>query len=594
MTDAVLTTPWEVDQPIPWPEYPRPQMRRSAESWFNLNGIWSLKISKGEQAPFYAGQIQVPFPPESQLSGVGHILQPDEKLEYSRQFQFEVLPDERYLLHFGAVDYLAHVTINGASSSPLVHRGGFLPFTFEITDRLVSGENSITVDVFDPTDRKMQQRGKQVLKPRGIYYTSVSGIWQTVWIERVAAAFIRSLRITPDFDLQSVEISAEVDGRALDGLEWRAEVSFEGRDLVVGKANAGETLTLAVPEMHAWHPDHPHLYDLRIQLLKDGSVVDEIESYFAMRKFGRVKDEKGYWRFALNNEELFLYGPLDQGYWPEGLFTPPSEEAMIWDLEYTKAIGCNMVRKHVKVEPLSWYSACDRLGLIVWQDMPNGGKKYSDVMAFITIMTGYHRNDRTFLGRYGRQHAEDREEFERELKIMMDTLYNHPCIAVWVPFNESWGQFESLRIAKWISDYDSSRLVDHASGWFDQGGGDFQSRHVYFKPLSARQPDHRILVVSEFGGFSLPVHGHMWDENKKFGYRYFEESDKLQEAYLALLKNEVEPLIPLGLAGAIYTQTTDIESEVNGYLTYDRKVQKMDAQVLREAHEHLINWRQAQ
>ncbi|HSN94383.1 MAG TPA: glycoside hydrolase family 2 TIM barrel-domain containing protein, partial [Anaerolineaceae bacterium] len=380
----------------------------------------------------------------------------------------------------------------------------------------------------------------------------------------------------------------KINGEKTGNWSLRIE-AFDGeRQVVTVNSPIGAETLLAIPEPIKWTPENPHLYDLRVQLLKDEKLVDEVASYFAMRKFGKKQDASGYWRFTLNGEILFLYGPLDQGYFPDGLYTAPNAAAMRYDLEYTKAIGCNMVRKHIKVEPLTWYRACDELGLIIWQDMPNGGHKCEDWLSVFTIFTGFHRNDRNFLRRFGRTDEANRAKFIEELKEMIAHLYNIPSIAVWVPFNESWGQFESLKTAELVKQLDPTRLVDHASGWFDQGGGDFQSRHVYFKKLSASQPDQRILAVTEFGGYSLMVPGHTWDETVKFGYRFLDSEGALTKAYLDLLTNEVKPLIAKGLAAAIYTQTTDVEAEVNGYLTYDRKVEKMDRERIRQQHEELI------
>jgi beta-galactosidase/beta-glucuronidase len=306
-----------------------------------------------------------------------------------------------------------------------------------------------------------------------------------------------------------------------------------------------------------------------------------------MRKFGLMKDAKGYLRFALNDQPLFLYGPLDQGYFPDGLYTPPSEEAMLFDIEYTKRIGCNMIRKHIKVESLRWYYACDRLGMIVWQDMPNGGLIDGEVVATLSLIFGFHRNDTRRLNRFGRDDSENRARYRSELQGMLDHLHNSACIAVWVPFNESWGQFQSGDVAKWVKEYDPTRLVEHASGWFDQGAGDFQSKHIYFKKLKRPKQDHRAFVVSEFGGYSLKAAGHLWNENKKFGYRFYKTSETLTDAYLSLLEKELKPLILQGLAAAVYTQTTDVEIEINGYLTYDRKVEKMNAEKIRRAHVEL-------
>jgi len=366
------------------------------------------------------------------------------------------------------------------------------------------------------------------------------------------------------------------------------DVYGHGQKVTALEVPENRKAVISIPDPIKWTPDNPYLYDLKLQLVRGGKVLDEVSSYFAMRKFGKLRDAAGYWRFTLNDDILFLYGPLDQGYFPDGLYTAPSEAAMRYDLEYTKAIGCNMVRKHIKVEPLTWYRACDELGLIVWQDMPNGGHKCEDWLSVFTIFTGFHRNDRNFLRRFGRTDQANRAQFLEELRAMIKHLYNVPSLAVWVPFNESWGQFEALKTAKLVKDLDATRLVDHASGWFDQGGGDFQSRHVYFKRLSASQPDDRILAVTEFGGYSLMLPGHSWDESSKFGYRFLSSKETLTKAYLDLLEKEVKPLIAKGLAAAIYTQTTDVEAEVNGYLSYDRKVEKMDRELIRQKHEELI------
>ena len=323
-------------------------------------------------------------------------------------------------------------------------------------------------------------------------------------------------------------------------------------------------------------------------MLQGEKQADQVTSYFAMRKFGKSKDEEGLWRFTLNNEPIFQYGPLDQGYFPDGLYTPPSEEAMLFDIDYAKKIGCNMIRKHVKVEPLRWYHACDKLGMIVWQDMPNGGRTTKDAVVLFTFTSGIHRYDQHRFKRFGREDPHNREEFRAELQDMIEVLYNSPCIAVWVPFNESWGQFQAIRIGDWVKTLDQTRLVDHASGWFDQGGGDFQSRHVYIKKLSARVADDRILAVTEFGGYTMQVDGHVYTESKRFGYGHYSSSASLTAAYLNLLEKQVKPLIAEGLCVAIYTQSTDIETEINGYLTYDRKVEKMDSKILRKAHRELI------
>ncbi|MFH2040539.1 MAG: glycoside hydrolase family 2 TIM barrel-domain containing protein, partial [Chloroflexota bacterium] len=410
-----------------------------------------------------------------------------------------------------------------------------------------------------------------------------SGIWQTVWLEVVPAISIESLKLTPNLDDQTLKVEVKIRG-ATENI--RVEVAvFSGKEEISNATGIdNDAIICTIPDPILWNPANPYLYDLHVRLLQDGQIFDEVGSYFSMRKFGLIMDADGHMRFALNDEPLFLYGPLDQGYFPDGLYTPPNEEAMLFDIEYAHKIGCNMIRKHIKVEPLRWYYHCDRLGMIVWQDMINGGAIDGDVVAVLALMVGFQRNDTRHLNRFGRADEANRSEFRAELKGMIDHLHNTTCIAVWVPFNESWGQFHANQFVEWVKKYDPTRLVDHASGWFDQGGGDFQSRHVYVKKLFRPKPDRRAFVLSEFGGYSLVIPGNLWNENKKFGYRFYESSDLLTNAYLALLENELKPLIAQGLAAAIYTQTTDVEIEVNGYLTYDRKVEKMDAQILRCAH----------
>ena len=610
-----LRTRWTPAEPSPLPEHPRPQMTRPG--WVNLNGPWEYAILAKEQpAPQnYSGQILVPYPVESLLSEVQKPLLPEQRLWYRRTFHDPRKEDcfapsvlamtGKVLLHFGAVDYECQVWVNGMPVGE--HRGGYLPFTFDITRALREGENELVVAVWDPTDTGMQQRGKQVLKPKGIWYTAVSGIWQTVWLEAVPEISIESLKLTPDVGNQSLAVEVRLRGaEGVDGLEVEVSAFSEilnHRDtenteekeqtskISSARGIGGEILKLSISNPRLWCPEDPHLYGLRVGLRWNGEPLDEVESYFAMRQFGLVRDEAGYLRIALNGQPIFLYGPLDQGYFPDGLYTPPSEEAMLFDIEYTRRIGCNLIRKHIKVEPLRWYYHCDRLGMIVWQDMPNGGLIDGEVIAFLSLSIGWHRDDTRRLGRFGREEEANRAEYRRELQGMVDHLHNAACIAIWTPFNESWGQFQAREIGEWLKAYDPTRLVDHASGWFDQGGGDFQSRHIYFKKLYRPRKDARAFVISEFGGYSLLLPGHAWDESKKFGYRFYDTPADLQADYLALLAEEVRPLIAKGLTAAVYTETTDVEIEINGFLSYDREVEKMEAEVLRAAHRGVIEGR---
>lgn len=580
-----IMTRWvkDVTPGDPWPEYPRPQMVRT--DWLSLNGTWQYAITpKDAPAPVaYDGEILVPFPIESALSGVQRPLLPDQRLWYRRTF---VVPGawhgRRVLLHFGAVDWEAEVWVNGRPAGS--HRGGYLPFSFEITPLLRSGGNELVVAVWDPTDSSWQQRGKQALRPRSIWYTAASGIWQTVWLEPVPDAYIADLVTTPDIDAGEIRVRVRLEGAPPEaGL--RIDVTDGGMPVAsVVDATAGEEVRIPIPDPRLWSPESPHLYDLTVSM-----GADQVTSYFGMRKFSLGRDEHGRPRLCLNNRPYFQYGPLDQGYWPDGIVTPPSEAAMCYDLALIKDLGCNMLRKHVKVEPARYYYHCDRMGLVVWQDMPNGGREVGPITSWLAIMFGNRRRDDRWFRRAGRGDPAGRAQLRAELAELVDHLCSFTCIGMWVPFNEGWGQFEANRVAAWLKSYDPTRPVDHASGWFDQGGGDCRSLHVYFKALPQVEPSgDRAMVLSEFGGYSLRVTGHVWDESTEFGYSKFGDRDALTDAYVALLEEQLVPWIEAGLSAAIYTQTTDVEIEINGYLTYDREVVKMDPARVRAAHRQIL------
>ena len=580
-----LLTRWgkEIQPDSIWQEYPRPQMARS--EWLNLNGLWEYAIAPVDQdsPPDFTGQILVPFPIESALSGVKRPLLPNERLWYRCVFNLpQSWRGKRVLLHFGAVDWQADVWVNEQVIGK--HQGGYTPFWFDITEFLRDGENELLVSVWDPTDTHWQPRGKQVLQPRSIWYTAVSGIWQTVWLEPVPDPYIARLKLTPDLDQSSLQVEVFLGGSQASPTPIKAAAYDTGQQVATAQAESSNgILTLAIPDPKPWSPASPHLYDLTVSF-----SGDQVRSYFALRKFSLGTDAQGRTRLCLNNQPLFNYGPLDQGYWPDGLYTPPSDTAMRWDLAFIKTIGCNMLRKHIKVEPARYYYYCDQLGLIVWQDMVSGAKAIGDMPTLSAMLLGYNRPDNQDFRPAGREDPASREEFRRELGEMVEHLYNFPCIGVWVPFNEGWGQFQAKEIAEWLRQLDPTRLIDHASGWFDQGAGDFRSLHVYFKHLPRFKPEPmRAAIVSEFGGYSLLLAEHVWDPAVQFGYRKFKTSPALTDAYIRLLRKELQPLLVAGLSAAIYTQTTDVEIEINGYLTYDREVVKMDMDQITQVHKEL-------
>ena len=554
----MLTTKWgeALDREHPLPEYPRPQLRR--ESFLNLNGVWQYAVSTLNSEPEeYDGDIVVPFPLESELSGVGRVLQPGEYLWYRREF---TLPEDfnvgRVLLHFGAVDQCARVWVNGMDAC--THTGGYLPFSADITDLLFEGENTLVVRVTDDTDRSYHTRGKQKLKPGGIWYSPVSGIWQTVWCESVPENYISSLFITPHLEDGSVELLVMGEGAV------RAVIDGDAYDF-----EAGTSALLKLREVRAWSPEEPYLYKLELAM-----GDDRVESYFAMRSVGIGEDRNGVKRLLLNGKPYFQNGLLDQGWWPDGLYTAPSDEALAFDIAAAKTMGFNMLRKHVKVEPLRWYYHCDRLGMLVWQDMPNGGGAYSARAVSAPLLTGSHSRDDKY-SKFARREEKGRDEFREELLDMVSHLYNAPSIVTWVIFNEGWGQFDSDKCAEAVLELDSSRILDRTSGWHDQGSGELRSIHLYFDDYK-HKPDKlgRCVVLSEFGGYTLPIDGHAWP-GKPFGYKKFDSQEKFRRALTLLYDGQIRPACMSGLAAAIYTQLTDVENELNGLITYDRRVIKL-------------------
>jgi len=562
-----LATPWAANlQPhAVHTEYPRPQMVRAG--FMNLNGLWQYAITgKDDQPKFYDGKILVPFPIESSLSGVGKRISPEQALWYRLEADTPKLAEgERLLLHFGAVDWEATVFVNGQEAGK--HRGGYDPFTFEITDKLKADRPTtrIEVKVVDPTDAGTQPRGKQIRKPHGIWYTPVTGIWQTVWLEKVPASFIESLDVVPDLDKSEVQVTAQVAG---DAKRIRVRVFESNKEIAAGEGEAGRPIHIKLDAPLLWTPDSPHLHDLRVELLEESNPIDFVRSYFGMRKISLAKDADGITRLQLNGKFLFQYGPLDQGYWPDGLYTAPSETAMVYDLQATKNLGFNMVRKHVKVEPARWYYHCDRLGLLVWQDMPSGDRYISAEEPDI---------ERT---------KESAEQFEEEWTSIIKSLKHFPSIVMWVPFNEGWGQYDTERIAKLTKQLDPTRLVNSVSGWADRGVGDVHDVHIYPGPGMPPPSDDRALVLGEFGGLGLPVEQHTWQAKDNWGYRSFTSSAALNDAYHQLVLR-LRPLIGKGLSAAVYTQTTDVEIEVNGLMTYDRMLMKFDQRRMAEAHKKL-------
>lgn len=573
-----IRTPWgeQLNPKNVLPEYPRPIMERT--EWKNLNGSWKYAITpKGESAPAaYQGDILVPFAVESALSGVGKTVNDKQELWYQRTFDVPSSWNNRkVLLHFGAVDWKADVWVNDIKVGE--HTGGFTPFCFDITPVVNrKGSNELVVKVWDPSDRGEQPRGKQVEKPGGIWYTPVSGIWQTVWLEPVAEQHITRLKTTPDIDRKVIEVEVGTNTASTDKIEVKV---FDGKTLVAkGAAINGWPVELAMPaDAKLWSPESPFLYDMEVTLYKDGKVNDRVKSYTALRKFSTRRDKNGITRLQLNNKDLFQFGPLDQGWWPDGLYTAPSDEALAYDLKKTKDLGYNMVRKHVKVEPARWYTHCDRLGLIVWQDMPNGGKGPAQWQ-----MHNY------YTGADAIRSDASEANYRKEWKEIMDYLYSYPSIGVWVPFNEAWGQFKTTEIAEWTKAYDPSRLVNPASGGNHYTCGDMLDLHNYPGPNLYLYDPQRATVLGEYGGIGMAMKGHLWLADKNWGYVKFNTAEEVTDEYVKYANHLLE-LIGKGFSAAVYTQTTDVEGEVNGLLTYDRKAVKVNEQKVRDMNRKICN-----
>ena len=575
----------------PLAEYPRPAMRR--DSCEILNGPWQYAITQTAEYPAaWQGSILVPYSPEAPASGVGRTLQPGQWLHYHRLFAPPAGEGGRVLLHFGAVDYACAVQVNGHLAGG--HRGGYWPFTLDITGLLNgTGRNSLWVAVQDPTGHGTQARGKQTLRPGGMFYPAQSGIWQTVWLERVPDNYIQTLTVTPDYDARTVTVrvhTAKPGGAVNLWAMVRAGGVTIAEDWGSDEADRDGEVTLHIPEeqFRPWSPDRPFLYDLTVGTTQGQEEdFDTVHSYFALRKWETKPDARGVLRFYLNDKPILLNGLLDQGYWPEGLYTPPSDAALVHELEQVKELGFNLLRKHAKIEPQRWYYHCDKLGLIVWQDMVYGGAPLKQW--YVTYLTNAllpllrrTPDGKAFWSLLGRESKASREEYGQELEATVDALRAHPCIGCWVPFNEGWGQFDAKAATARLRALDPGRLVDEASGWYDQGGGDVDSRHNYFYPLRVR-PGGRAVALSEYGGIAWPMPGHE-PPGRTYGYGTAQNKADLTKRYKKLQLKTVLPQLKNGLSALVYTQVSDVEDEVNGLFTYDRTALKPDASAVRSCN----------
>jgi len=573
-----LTTEWskEVNPDLPHQDYPRPNLVR--DDWSSLNGRWYFEITPKEEGipKRFRQEIIVPFPVESALSRIQQNVTPEQKIWYKRTF---FIPEEwsgRFvLLHFGASDWETTVYINGTEIGK--HRGGYDAFSLDISRYLDErGVQEIIVSVWDPTDTYHQPRGKQKINPSGIWYTPVSGIWQSVWIEPVNFAYIDRYKCTPDIDQATVELEVEAEN-GVPGDTILADITFGGYVVTSAKFPLDQQATVEISNPRLWSPESPDLYDIRLRLLRDGEVLDGVNGYFGMRKIEISEDPNGTKRIFLNSKPIFQFGLLDQGWWPDGLYTAPSDEALKSDIIRTKEMGYNVIRKHVKVELARWYYHCDQLGMLVWQDMPNSDKK-----AEWKPPSGI---DGVEIEREFISEAQYKIEFEE----IITELYNLPSIIKWIPFNEGWGQFNTEEIFNWVSTLDSTRLLGGPSGGNYFPVGDTRDYHKYPGPEMPPEDPERALILGEFGGLGLPLEGHLWQPDKNWGYINIKKQKELETAYFKLLE-QLKPMLKDGLAGAIYTQTTDVEGEVNGLMTYDRKEVKIKPKKLKKAHDELYDY----